>query len=122
MLSDFLHTKSDSNPKGNNQLRKVLILLIDKAKVKYSKVDPKIAKKLSDEEPTIQKRDKPTQEDKNFTEISSEKHPALGSQIKHKIKEFIGHLDHVPEFLKDNEFIHTGYRINFSTPKKVLKR
>lgn len=39
-----------------------------------------------------------------------------------KIQHFIGHISEAPHYIRDNEYIHSGYRINFSSPKKVLKR
>lgn len=43
------------------------------------------------------------------------------NNLKHRFQEFIGHFDHTPSFLKYNPFLQTGYRINFNTPKKVVK-
>jgi adiponectin receptor len=33
----------------------------------------------------------------------------------------IGKYEHAPSFMKDNEHITHGYRINFDSPKKILK-
>eukprot|EP00826_Nyctotherus_ovalis_P056025 TRINITY_DN749_c0_g1_i3.p4 TRINITY_DN749_c0_g1~~TRINITY_DN749_c0_g1_i3.p4 ORF type:complete len:132 (+),score=40.69 TRINITY_DN749_c0_g1_i3:164-559(+) len=34
---------------------------------------------------------------------------------------FIGSWDDAPEFLQDNEYIHTGYRVSFNTVRRVLR-
>jgi len=34
---------------------------------------------------------------------------------------FIGTWDDAPKYAQDNEYIHTGYRINFNTPRKVFR-
>jgi hypothetical protein len=34
----------------------------------------------------------------------------------------VGSLEEAPEYLRDNEYIEHGYRINFTTVKHVLKR
>ena len=59
--------------------------------------------------------------DNNQTENFDQDKPFI-SQIKEKITHFIGHLNEAPTFCVNNGFILTGYRINFSTSKKVLKR
>ena len=59
--------------------------------------------------------------DNNQTENFDQDKPFI-SQIKEKITHFIGHLNEAPIFTIDSEYILTGYRINFSTSKKVLKR
>jgi len=107
MLSDFIHTKCPSDSKGK------------KSKAKISNKEAAIVRKLSDEDPLMQQR-KSTNNNEPIKEENTEKHD-FKTHLKEKFQEFIGHLDHVPAFLKDNEFIHTGYRINFHTPKKVLK-
>ena len=54
--------------------------------------------------------------------VKDEQREPLASQIKNKITHFIGHLHEAPDFSIDSEYILTGYRINFSSSKKVLKR
>lgn len=34
---------------------------------------------------------------------------------------FIGHIKNAPHHLIDNEYIHTGYRINFNSTGKICK-
>ena len=34
---------------------------------------------------------------------------------------FIGHYHEAPNYMKDNEHITHGYRINFDSPKKILR-
>lgn len=36
-------------------------------------------------------------------------------------EEFIGHYQEAPGYMKDNQDITHGYRINFNTPKKIFK-
>lgn len=43
------------------------------------------------------------------------------SQRSEQEEHFIGHYDEAPSFMKDNEGITHGYRINFNTPKRILK-
>jgi len=45
----------------------------------------------------------------------------LTQQLKDKLNHFVGHLHQAPEYMIDSAFILTGYRINFSSPKKILK-
>jgi adiponectin receptor len=109
MLGDFIHKRFDTDSKS-------------KADAKTSPKGKKISNKESEGQPLSSAEkddkkqskyypeDKPCAHDKHFTE-----------QIKDKLQEFIGHHHHVPFFLKDNQYIHTGYRIHFTTPKKVLK-
>ena len=42
--------------------------------------------------------------------------------LKEKIQHFIGMSAQAPDYLRDNAYIFTGYRINFHSPKAVLKR
>ncbi len=44
----------------------------------------------------------------NFSEETSDEH-------------FVGKFHEAPEFLRDNEFIHSGYRINFNSTWKIFK-
>lgn len=37
-------------------------------------------------------------------------------------KEHIGHYHTTEEFMRDNEYIKTGYRINFKTTRQILRR
>jgi len=92
MLNDYIHSRFDPNSKSRKKL-------------------------------------KPLQT-KSFAKLEASKEPSSSSRIgyspisvriKDKIKTFIGHFDHAPDFLKDNQYILTGYRIGFHTPKKVLK-
>ena len=59
-------------------------------------------------------------DDNQITKVNQDK-PFI-SQLKEKITHFIGHSNEAPTFTIDSEYILTGYRINFSTSKKVLKR
>jgi adiponectin receptor len=34
---------------------------------------------------------------------------------------FIGTWDDAPKYVQDNEYIHTGYRINFNSPRKIFR-
>jgi adiponectin receptor len=43
------------------------------------------------------------------------------SNLKEKLQHFIGLHSDAPAYIQDNDYIITGYRINFSTPKKVLQ-
>ena len=36
-------------------------------------------------------------------------------------EEYIGHYEEAPGYMKDNDGITHGYRINFNTPKKIFK-
>jgi hypothetical protein len=36
-------------------------------------------------------------------------------------KDHIGKLESAEEFQKDNEFIYSGYRINFNSTKKIVR-
>jgi len=103
MLSDYIHSSFNSASK-------------DKSKSKQHGAEMVQFRKLSEEEPKIVETANIHKNEKDH-----EKHGSFREHIKEKFHEFIGHLDHVPHFLKDNEFIHSGYRINFHTPKKVLK-
>lgn len=38
-----------------------------------------------------------------------------------KQEEYIGDYDEAPVYMKDNDAITHGYRINFNNPKKILK-
>lgn len=49
-------------------------------------------------------------------------HHGLSSKIKEKLDHFIGSFKDSHHWLQDNHHIKSGYRINFNTPKKVLKR
>ena len=60
--------------------------------------------------------------DETCLDDKDEQREPLASQIKNKITHFIGHLHEAPDFSIDSEYILTGYRINFSSSKKVLKR
>jgi len=104
MLDDYIHNNFDPVTQRKNKNK-------DK-----TTSNPK--EKKQPKEKSTSKTNK-TQNDKK--QNKDDHHHHLTDHIKEKIHEFIGHLDHVPEFLKDNPFIHTGYRINFHTPKKVLK-
>lgn len=44
------------------------------------------------------------------------------SNFKEKFQHFIGLHSDAPDYIKDNDYIKTGYRINFSSPGKVLQR
>jgi len=59
----------------------------------------------------------------NSPEVTKEKNnDDLIHSNEEKTKEFIGHISQAPAYARDNIYIHTGYRINFNTPLKVLKR
>lgn len=45
----------------------------------------------------------------------------VGQIGKQKLQAFIGHIKNAPHHLIDNEYIHTGYRINFNSSKKICK-
>ena len=86
----------------------------------------KLKDRSSSNKSTTEKR---SPNDKKWDKLSPSESPKHGKdendfkeQIKEKIQEFIGHYDSAPDFLKDNQFIRRGYRINFSTSKRVLKR
>lgn len=34
---------------------------------------------------------------------------------------YIGHYEEAPSYMKDNQDITHGYRINFNNPRKILK-
>jgi adiponectin receptor len=36
------------------------------------------------------------------------------------VKQLIGSIKQAPHYILDNDYIHSGYRIGFNTPKKVL--
>jgi len=108
-----------------------ILIPIEKGKNKSLKKDKNVAKKDRQEDTSNTKLIDLDSQQNQITHRKSNKdtkgdnehhHHHLTDSIKGKLQEFIGHLDHVPHFLKDNPFIHTGYRINFHTPKKVLKR
>ena len=46
----------------------------------------------------------------------------LSARIKDKFDHFVGRVKKAPKWLRDNKYIRSGYRVNFNTPKKVLKR
>jgi len=41
--------------------------------------------------------------------------------IEREKEVLIGPLNQDHDFLRDNEFIHTGYRLNFGSTKRILK-
>lgn len=81
------------------------------------KIDKKSDKKISTNEPLpqIEKQTKLNQK------ISNNK-----NKIKEKEREnesaLIGSLTEAPDYLKDNEYIKQGYRINFNSITQVSKR
>lgn len=44
------------------------------------------------------------------------------ANLKETIEHFIGMRSDVPAHIGENEYIITGYRVNFSTPGKIIKR
>ena len=40
----------------------------------------------------------------------------------HTIRTFIGHLRETPKYLRDNDYIKTGYRIGFNSVSRILRR
>lgn len=99
------------------------LIPLDKTESKKSKKAANIGKEPSQQEVRQRKIEKGQTETKPHKEEAHHHHMHdLKEQIGHKIHDFIGHIDHLPDFLKFNKFIHTGYRVNFSTPKKILKR
>jgi adiponectin receptor len=67
----------------------------------------------------------PSVSDQTACPQSAEKHHACDdhkhSNLKEKIQHFVGLHTDAPDYLKDNDYIISGYRINFSSPKKVLQ-
>ena len=48
--------------------------------------------------------------------ISTEVNP-----ISTKVKPYLGNWDEAPKFTQDNEYIRTGYRVNFCTIKRIIR-
>lgn len=42
------------------------------------------------------------------------------SRLKNQV-EYIGRYEEAPSYMKDNDSITHGYRINFNNPKKIIK-
>jgi len=98
MLGDFIHNHFDKNSPS------------------------KFKKKQKNQGSAEKKRPSPLKNLEEKTELLPEiDHGSPHSGLKYHFKEFIGHLNHTPEFLKYNPFLHTGYRINFNTPGKVVR-
>ena len=56
--------------------------------------------------------------------MAEHKHSSEGhspSKNEEQPNEYIGHYEQAPGYMKDNEGITHGYRINFNTPKKIIK-
>jgi adiponectin receptor len=59
----------------------------------------------------------------NATEDSSKSQEGqvVSSMIRIREEHYIGHFDEAHHFIKDNDYIHHGYRINFHSCGKILK-
>jgi len=98
MLVDYINNKFDDNSKGNTaQKGKNQDNTVTKRNV--NKIDTKSGKDKKD---------------------SCEDHDH-SKTVTDKLKEYVGRSEESPAFLNYNQYVHTGYRINFNNKRKVIK-
>jgi len=112
MLTDYIHNNFDQPTQRKNKNKKA-------NKVSDSSAGKDKKNRQSKSSSSSENERKNSEQNENVDNHHHEHH--LAEHLKEKIQEYIGHVKFVPDFVKDNPFIFTGYRINFNTPKKVLK-
>lgn len=101
MLVDYINDKFDNKSKGKTgQNKKKQESTVTKRKVNKNEVKPKQAESDS---------------------LKSNEQQEHTHHTDSKVKEYVGHSNHSPAYLKYNKFVHTGYRINFNSKKRVFK-
>ncbi|EGR33039.1 hypothetical protein IMG5_063250 [Ichthyophthirius multifiliis] len=70
----------------------------------------------------IKKRSQSPQSQKNqkITDLNENSHSKI-NDLSTRLKNYIGTYIQAPEYIKDNIYIQSGYRINFSSTKNMLK-